>query len=111
MTAKQFRKLVLSLPDAIESEHMGHPDFLVGGKIFATLNFEESFCVLMVTPEQQEDWLRREPHRFAPVKGAWGLRGCTQLELKTATATSLRQALKMAWKNKAPKVPSKTRRK
>ena len=103
MTAKQFRKLVLSLPDAVESEHMGHPDFRVGGKIFATLNFEESFCVLMLTPEQQEEWLKREPDRFVLCKGAWGLRGCTHVELKTATAATLRQALKMAWKNKAPK--------
>jgi len=103
VTARQFRKLALSLPDAIESEHMGHPDFRVGGKIFATLNFEETFCVLMLTPEQQNDWLNRAPQRFKPCKGAWGLRGCTQVELTTATAPTLRQALKMAWTNKAPK--------
>ena len=37
MTANQFRKLALSLPDAVEAEHMDHPDFRVGGKIFGTL--------------------------------------------------------------------------
>jgi hypothetical protein len=36
MTADKFRKLALALPEAIEAEHMGHPDFRVGGKIFAT---------------------------------------------------------------------------
>ena len=37
MTANDFRKLALSFPEAIESAHMRHPDFRVGGKIFATL--------------------------------------------------------------------------
>jgi len=42
-----FRKLTLSLPNAIESAHMGHPDFRVlcaDGKprIFATLSGEAS---------------------------------------------------------------------
>ena len=37
MTVNEFRKLALSFPEAIESAHMHHPDFRVGGKIFATL--------------------------------------------------------------------------
>ena len=37
MTADKFRQLALALPEAIEKAHMGHPDFRVGGKIFATL--------------------------------------------------------------------------
>jgi len=32
-----FRRLALSLPDVVESAHMNHPDFRVGGRIFATL--------------------------------------------------------------------------
>ena len=35
MTKEDFRRLALELPDAVESAHMGHPDFRVGGKIFA----------------------------------------------------------------------------
>jgi hypothetical protein len=34
MTGDDFRKLALSFPEAIESAHMRHPDFRVGGKIF-----------------------------------------------------------------------------
>ena len=34
MTADEFRTLALSLPEAVEDEHMAHPDFRVrGGKI------------------------------------------------------------------------------
>jgi hypothetical protein len=32
MTANEFRRMALSLPDAIEAAHMGHPDFRVGGR-------------------------------------------------------------------------------
>ena len=37
MTPADFRKLALALPEAEERTHMNHPDFRVGGKIFATL--------------------------------------------------------------------------
>jgi len=37
MTPNEFRELALSFPEAIESAHMRHPDFRVGGRIFATL--------------------------------------------------------------------------
>jgi hypothetical protein len=40
MTAEAFRRLALSMPEAREVGHMGHPDFRVGGKIFATLGYE-----------------------------------------------------------------------
>lgn len=38
MTAEESRKMVLSLPEASKVAHMGHPDFRVGGKFFATLS-------------------------------------------------------------------------
>ena len=37
MTANEFRSLALTLPGAVESAHMGHPDFRIDGRIFATL--------------------------------------------------------------------------
>ncbi len=105
MTPKKFRQLALALalPEAIESEHMGHPDFRVRGKIFATLNFDETFAVLMLTPEQQEKCVRGTPKSFTPVKGGWGLRGCTQVELKKVGIRALQDGLRLAWNNKATK--------
>jgi hypothetical protein len=37
MTADKFRSLALSVPGASESAHMRHPDFRLGGRVFATL--------------------------------------------------------------------------
>jgi hypothetical protein len=36
-TIAMFRRLALSLPEAAEGAHMGHPDFRVRNKIFASL--------------------------------------------------------------------------
>jgi len=55
MTAREFRRIALSLPQASEAAHMGHPDFRVGGRIFATLGYPRSgWRMVKLTPEQQE---------------------------------------------------------
>src|ERR1700740_1614505 len=55
MTAEEFRKMALSLPEASEAAHMGHPDFRVGGKIFATLSPPgQGWAMVKLTPEQQD---------------------------------------------------------
>lgn len=51
MTAQEFRELALGLPEAIESGHMGHPDFRVRGKIFATLGPKEAWGMAKLTPD------------------------------------------------------------
>jgi hypothetical protein len=67
MTADEFRSLALSLPESIEHEHMGHPDFRVGGKIFATLGPDEAWGMVKLNPEQQTVFVRTEPDVFQPV--------------------------------------------
>lgn len=83
MTADEFRKLALSLPEAIEGAHMGHADFRVGNRIFATLGWpDEHWGMVKLTPEEQELRVEAEPDVFAPVKGAWGRRGSTNVRLR-----------------------------
>ena len=103
MTADEFRSLALSFPEATESAHMGHPDFRVRGKIFATLVPDEAWGMAKLTPEQQALFVRTEPGVFQPVNGAWGRRGCTYVRLEAATEPVVRQALVAAWRNTAPK--------
>jgi hypothetical protein len=104
MTADGFRNLALSLPEAVESAHMGHPDFRVRGKIFATLGYPEgTWGMVKLTPEQQRDFVRRDAGVFTPVKGGWGQRGATNVDLASANEDSLRPALFAAWRNVAPK--------
>ena len=103
MTANQFRTLALSLPEASESAHMGHADFRIRGKIFATIWPDDEWGMVKLTPPQQADFIRFQPDVFEPVPGGWGRRGCTKVCLRTATEATVRPALVAAWRNTAPK--------
>jgi hypothetical protein len=103
VTAREFRSLALSLPEASEEAHMGHPDFRVGGKIFATLGPDEDWGMVKLTAEQQASFIRTEPNVYKPSSGAWGRNGCTIVSLDHADEASVRQALIAAWRNTAPK--------
>jgi len=103
MNAHDFRSLALSLPEAAEDAHMGHPDFRVRGKIFATLGPAEDWGMVKLTADQQGSFVRLEPEVFQPFNGAWGRRGCTKICLAAAQEETVRQALIAAWRNTAPK--------
>jgi hypothetical protein len=104
MTANDFRKFALSFPEAIESEHMDHPDFRVREKIFATLGYpNEDSGVVKLTPDEQREFVRSDPNVFKPVKGAWGRRGSTSVHLPAAEIGRVREAIRAAWRNTAPK--------
>ena len=107
MTPAEFRRLALRLPEAIEGAHMGHADFRVGGRIFATLGHPtDEFAVVMLSPQDQDLIVRDHPRAFAPVKGAWGASGSTTVTLKALGPKSVAvvaAALEAAWRKRAPK--------
>lgn len=104
MTPKEFRRLALSLPETEERAHMEHPDFRVGGKIFATLGYpEDGFAMVKITPIEQEMFVKAQPMVFKPCNGAWGRRGATSVNLKSARNPVIRRALLAAWRLTAPK--------
>lgn len=99
MNAADFRRIALSLEGAEESSHMGAPDFRVRGRIFATLASEdEGYGNLMLTPEQQADFVAELPDVFLPIHGGWGRMGMTHIRLSKATEDVLAGALRTAWK-------------
>lgn len=104
MTAGEFRRLALNLPETVEATHMAHPDFRVGGKIFATLGYPSGeWGFVKLRPEQQRIFMQAEPEVFVPAKGVWGLRGGTTVRLGAAPKAMVRKALLAAWRNTAPK--------
>jgi len=119
MTEAAFRKLALSFPDATESSHLGHADFRVKGKIFATLPFEDDdeakgnlpggVGVLKLTPDQQDEFIEAWPKCFEPVPGGWGQRGYTRVLLRATSTPVMRKALKVAWMNLTQKVSAAAR--
>jgi hypothetical protein len=104
MTAAEFRRIALSMPQASESAHMDHPDFRVDGKIFATLGYpDKDHGMVILPPEEQKRLVRAHSMAFAPAKGAWGLRGSTCVRLEAVNVPALQRAMEIAWRKRAPK--------
>jgi hypothetical protein len=103
MRVNEFRRIALSMPEAAESAHMGHPDFRVRNKIFATIWPDDEWGMVKLTPAQQREFMLEEAEVFRPVKGSWGQRGATQVRLKGAERGIVRRAMRTAWRNAAPK--------
>jgi hypothetical protein len=104
MTVDDFRKMALEIPGTVEQSHMNHPDFRLHGKIYASLGAPDvEWGMVKLTPEQQSAYVEKSPKAFKPCNGAWGRQGCTNVLLKSATATTLRSALVAASKNIAAK--------
>ena len=83
---------------------MNHPDFRVGGKIFATLGYPDQEHGMVILPvEEQARFVGEHSKAFAAANGAWGKRGSTTVRLEAIDKLTLRAALEIAWRNKAPK--------
>jgi hypothetical protein len=103
-SADDFRRLALALPGAEERAHMGHPDFRVGGKIFATLGSpDDEWGMVGLLPEKQELAMEAEPDAFKPAAGAWGRGGSTLVRLDAVSGEWLERTLAWAWRKRAPK--------
>lgn len=99
MNAADFRRIALSLEGAQEGAHMGSPDFRVGGRIFATLASQRrGYGNLMLTPEQQAEFVGEQPEVFVPIAGGWGRMGMTHIRLTAANEDMLAGALRTAWR-------------
>jgi hypothetical protein len=96
--------LALEIPEAVESSHMNHPDFRIGGRVFASLGYpDDGHGMVKLTPEQQRTFLEKAPDVFDPCAGAWGKRGSTSVDLAAVKVGLLRAALEAASQNVSSK--------
>jgi len=103
-TAEEFRRIALSFPGAEEGSHMRHPDFRVGGKVFATLGVPgDGWGMAALMPEQQQGFIALAPDAFEPATGAWGRGGSTLVRLEAVTPELLETALAAAWRRRGGK--------
>jgi hypothetical protein len=97
MTSSEFRRIALGMQDAIEAAHMGHPDFRVNGRIFATLSSDHKQGMVQLTPDQQRVFIDAHPDTFRQASGAWGRNGSTMVQLAEADADTIGDAMTLAW--------------
>ncbi len=102
MTADEFREIATSFSGSEERAHMGHPDFRVNGKIFASLGPKEDWGMAKLTPDQQQEYLKLSSV-FAPAAGKWGEGGATIITLANADRDQVYAAVEDAWRNIAGK--------
>src|SRR5271166_3994209 len=112
MKVADFRRIALSFEGAEQGSHMGATDFRVGGRIFATLaSQKQGYGNLMLTPEQQADFVAEQPDIFVPIAGGWGRMGATHIRLAAANEDVLAGALRAAWKVRLEKNAKPSRKK
>ena len=111
MRENDFRRMALSMEGAVEGAHMGHPDFRVNNRIFATLHHDRETGMVALTPDQQAQFIRADPDAFAPESGAWGRSGSTRVRLASVHEEALGEAMTLAWQNTVNKGASKPARK
>lgn len=110
MTPAQFRKIALGFDGATEASHMSHPDFrAANGKIFATLNEDQTRGMAALTPGQQAELIARAPEVFVPAAGAWGRGGSTMIVLAKADQEIVGEALTLAWRSVSAKPAARQR--
>ncbi len=104
-SADDFRRIALGLEHAAEGAHMGHPDFRVGGRIFATIHPDLRTGMVKLTPREQDALVREHPTVFSPENGAWGRQGCTRVQLANTDEETLGEAMTLAWRGVKAKKP------
>ncbi len=109
-TPDDFRRIALGMKGALEGAHMGHPDFRVNGKIFATLHADHEWGMVKLTPDEQHAFVGEHPAAFKPENGAWGRQGCTAVRLDSVEEDVLGEAMTLAWRSAAKSSPGRRKR-
>jgi hypothetical protein len=105
-TAKDFRRIALSLEGTTEAPHFNRAAFKVR-RIYATLAADGKSANLMLTPDEQALKCEVAPDAFSPIPNAWGARGATTAKLSALSAPELRDALIPAWRRALAKKASR----
>jgi hypothetical protein len=101
-TARDLRRLALSLEGTTEAPHFDRAAFRVA-RIYVTLAADGKTANFKLTPDEQEFKCMMAPEAFAPVPGGWGQQGWTTATLAKLSRAELKSALEMAWSHAVPK--------
>jgi hypothetical protein len=101
-TARDFRRIALSLPGTTEAPHFDRTAFKVA-RIYATLAPDGKSANLMLKPDEQALKCEVAPDAFSKIPNAWGARGATTVKLSALGASELRAALEIAWRHAVAK--------
>ena len=102
ISVETAREVALSMPEAVEGEHMGHPDFRVRKKIFATLWPDDSRAVVFTEPSSHSGLIESHPGCFS--LNGWSEKyGALNVHLEAIAESQFRRLVIESWRRKAPK--------
>ena len=102
ITEATAREIALSMPEAVEGEHMHHPDFRVRKKIFTTLWPGDSRAVVFTDPSSHSDLIEAHPDCFS--LNGWSEKyGALNVHLERVSEEQFRDLVINSWRRKAPK--------
>ena len=99
-SVEELRTIALSLPNAVEKDHMGRPSFRINDKIFATLWPKQNKCVFKLSKANQEALLMMQPETFS--ENSWSKHGWTDVNLATIESEQLQQLAYESWRLVGP---------
>ena len=111
LTENDFRRIALGMKGAIESAHMGHPDF--SGQRTDLRDAPPRSAVGDGQADARsaaEEFMRASPDAFKPEAGAWGRQGCTAVRLDAVDEETVGEALTLAWRNARRSLPHPERK-
>jgi hypothetical protein len=100
-TAKDFRRIAMSLDGTTEAPHFDRAAFKVA-RIYATLAPDGLTANLKFSRDQQELKCITAADAFRPVPNAWGQQGWTTATLAALSPAELKSALELAWQHALP---------
>jgi hypothetical protein len=101
-TAKDLRRIALSLEGTTEAPHFDRAAFKVA-RIYVTLAANGRTANFKLTSDEQELKCLLAPEAFVPLPNAWGQQGWTTVKLSALSTAELKAALEMAWRHAVPK--------
>ncbi|MFZ4798785.1 MAG: MmcQ/YjbR family DNA-binding protein [Bacteroidia bacterium] len=97
-----FKKLVLSFPESIETPHRDMFCYKIKGKIFVTHNKKENRCCVRLSQEEQPLFCMIDAKLIYAVPNKWGNYGWTLVNLKAIDMEMLMEVLTAAYSTVAP---------
>jgi hypothetical protein len=102
VTVSAARKILLALPDTEEKAHMGHPDFRVGNRVFASLApRKKNIAVVKLSIANQTALLQIDPDAYS--LNGWSQQGWTNVHLDKMTPSRFRALARESWSAVAAK--------
>ena len=104
-SVEEVARLALALPGVVQDQHVGTPDFRVGGKIFCTARTHQRLAMVKLPLEIQTAVISGHPEAISPAAGAWGRGGSTLVRTDLVSADLLADLIVSAWRYGASKAP------